>query len=954
MAEILCPKCGKPNPDFLDNCQFCQTPIQSSEGESYIQPGISPTRMNTNEFEKVQPSDDEPIRPGQAPTKKNTSELERILPSWLRAARGQKEEEPSAEEQPSQESFESFSVEPEPESSEELPDWLAGLDAEAVEDDGEQVPEWLANLRGETGDQSPIGDQPPSDGASFAEEQAAGSEETLAGTETAGSDLPDWLSSLKTESQDFSEEPADDDSGTPVGPEPSLPEGEMPDWLVGLNSEGNTFDETAEPLQEEVDSRSAQPEGEIPDWLAGLKSEGNIIEEAPEPSLGEDELSVDLTSAQSDGEVPDWLAGLKSDGDAFQAEEPSRGDGEPLAEAMPVQFEGEMPDWLAGLKPEEDVSANAPEPLQGDAEPASVLPDGELPDWLAAMKPSDDAQAEVPEMGSDAVPDWLQGIRNPQEISPSDALKEEEEPTSKVPDWLAGGQAESVESDNASSPEQPGLTPSEPVPEWLAGLQVESEQAAKLVSKPAFEYKPSEDQPSEAQPAEAIPDWLEGVTSSESVSGDQPSLIEGDDGLASAGEAKEAFSMDAPDWLSSLEPEQRAAKSSSAFVQDDVPVEALEPGELPSWVQAMRPVESVVGDAKQQEPDEQVVESQGPLAGLSGVLPAGPGLGALRKPPAYSIKLQTNESQQRHAAHLEQMVAAENQATQAGKSAGVFSTRILRWVVSALLLLAVAFPTILGTQSVPGFLGYPSEMGPTVNQIDGLPVNSSVLLIFDYQPAFVGEFHAAAGPLIDYLITIKGSRLAMVSTIPTGPALAEQFMQSTQAEHLYQAGQQYVNLGYISGGTAGVINFIQDPLAAAPALLNEQSVWSLPPLDGVQSLSDFSMLIVLTDNSDTGRVWVEQAAQYMDTISPMIMVVSAQAEPMIRPYYDAGQIQGLVVGLTGGKALEAYVGPRVGRAYWDAFSYGLLVAEILILVGGIWSAISGIRSRSLKLEEDEA
>jgi hypothetical protein len=245
-------------------------------------------------------------------------------------------------------------------------------------------------------------------------------------------------------------------------------------------------------------------------------------------------------------------------------------------------------------------------------------------------------------------------------------------------------------------------------------------------------------------------------------------------------------------------------------------------------------------------------------------------------------------------------------------------------------------------------------MGPTINQIDALPINPPVLIVFDYQPAFMGEMNAAAGPLIDYLIITKGARLAMVSTIPTGPALAEWFMRSTQAVHGYQVGLQYINLGYVSGGTAGVINFIQDPVAATPVLFNQQSAWNLPPLEGVQSLSDFSMLIILTDSADTGRVWVEQAAQYMNTKPPMVMVVSAQAEPMIRPYFDAGQIQGLVVGLTGGKSLEAITRSGLGRAYWDAFSYGLLVAEILILVGGIWSVISGIRSRRTKLEEGEA
>ena len=56
MADIRCPNCGKNNPDFLDVCQFCQTPLK-------------PESM---------------VHIGEKPTKKNTGELENVLPEWLR------------------------------------------------------------------------------------------------------------------------------------------------------------------------------------------------------------------------------------------------------------------------------------------------------------------------------------------------------------------------------------------------------------------------------------------------------------------------------------------------------------------------------------------------------------------------------------------------------------------------------------------------------------------------------------------------------------------------------------------------------------------------------------------------------------------------------------------------------------------------------------------------------
>jgi len=64
MADILCPNCKQNNPDFLDVCQFCQTPLK-------------PESM---------------VHIGEKPTKKGTGELENALPEWLRDMRQQSRE----------------------------------------------------------------------------------------------------------------------------------------------------------------------------------------------------------------------------------------------------------------------------------------------------------------------------------------------------------------------------------------------------------------------------------------------------------------------------------------------------------------------------------------------------------------------------------------------------------------------------------------------------------------------------------------------------------------------------------------------------------------------------------------------------------------------------------------------------------------------------------------------
>jgi len=129
----------------------------------------------------------------------------------------------------------------------------------------------------------------------------------------------------------------------------------------------------------------------------------------------------------------------------------------------------------------------------------------------------------------------------------------------------------------------------------------------------------------------------------------------------------------------------------------------------------------------------------------------------------------------------------------------------------------------------------------------------------------------------------------------------------------------------------------------------------LPPLQGIQRLSDFAAIIILTDNADSGRVWIEQTGSMIGN-TPMLMVISAQAEPMILPYYDSGQIKGLVTGLAGGEAYEkTFVRPDaqtgLAQRYWNSFSAGTLVAELLIVSGAVWNAVIAWRTRRDKSGE---
>jgi hypothetical protein len=73
------------------------------------------------------------------------------------------------------------------------------------------------------------------------------------------------------------------------------------------------------------------------------------------------------------------------------------------------------------------------------------------------------------------------------------------------------------------------------------------------------------------------------------------------------------------------------------------------------------------------------------------------------------------------------------------------------------------------------------------------------------------------------------------------------------------------------------------------------------------------------------------------------MIISAQAEPMVLPYYQASprQVQGLVTGLRGSAAYARLTGRSgLSSAYWEAFSAGLVVAVLLISISGLINLLS--------------
>ncbi|HSO27534.1 MAG TPA: hypothetical protein VLS48_05650, partial [Anaerolineales bacterium] len=475
----------------------------------------------------------------------------------------------------------------------------------------------------------------------------------------------DWLNDMRFDAGDSETTVDDSDS-----------DNYEEDWLGRLGTSGATTDDPSPTMEPEIDSEETLEGADIPDWMQAL---------APQ--------------AEEPEETPDWMRASLS-----EHEEP------------------EVPDWMRSSAPAES-SAEA----EVDAAPADI------PDWMREFAPLEEEEPE------EALPDWLSGLDTADE--PETAESEASDAAAAAedsPDWLSEFAApgretvdESQESSEFSSiaPHEP-LRPAEDIPEWLRNEIALEEESHPAQDRPDEETEPAaqdEDIPSwlqtslaateASQPVDEF-DWMDEPETSAETSDLAPEPDVQEDkaagglaaGLAGAGafaseifdDDKEALAAEQPDWFDELPENFSAFEQAEPTADAEAEIEpGLAPAELPSWLEAMRPIGAEASARTGEGEEDRAVEGAGPLAGLSGVLPAEPEILRVSKPGTYSVKLQVTENQQQHADLLARLIEMEGVAQPLPPKAALSAQHILRLVIGLILIGVILVPLILGFPIAP-------------------------------------------------------------------------------------------------------------------------------------------------------------------------------------------------------------------------------------------------------------
>ena len=805
-------------------------------------------------------------------------------------------------------------------------------EAHEIEQDEDVIPGWLRKMGEET-----TGEHPPEQPLERASQSAWVPEDEL--EETDEGDLPGEISQEEYEQL-------------------------APDWDVGESYDQELDDSL---LLDELSDISET--GELVSLLAAEETGEETIPEISEEEVSQGEEIEDdgVSEPVEEGELPSWLKQIKPtqkltptsemgkrlaslEAEAEEKEEEQEQDVEPVEE-------GELPTWLKQIEPTQQLTptsevgkqlasleAEAEEEDREQEQDVDAAEEGELPTWLKQIEPTEqltpasemgkqlaslEAEAEEKEEKQEEVLDnedegagnLLSAITKAEGLETLSKEAKEEQ----IPEWLAGiGEIEDEPEvvDKASESESLSILNEGdiPIPGWIKELDVEDESPEEsLLDEKYIEQESVEEDESQ-------------------VVGDIPSL-DFDENIESVDE--DIFQDDdLPAWLSSVASQSSMGEGLDYDTADEE--EELAPAELPSWLRAMRPNENEPQIDLNLIEDDDYIEGTGPLAGIHSVLSAEPEVAGIQKPRELSFGLSVTKEQQASADLLQKMLANEFSPEPLKEVSKRSSKNIWRLMISVVLLLVVGGLAVSGTQMFP-FLD-PASINQSVidaNQIiRNLQPNSHVLLAIDIDPSNTGEMKVAAVPVIDHLM-IKGANLAVLSTSPSGPAIAEYLLKPLSLEHGYTQGEQYVNLGYLPGGATGLLSFAMNPQFITQQSINWSDAWNSPSLKDVRDLSDFDLVVVVSSDFSSIQTWIEQIEPQLRE-KPMIVVSSAQSAPLVMPYYESAnrQLDGVVDGFLGGVAYEQLTGKtRDGRRYWDAFVGGEILAVIAILISVILYAM---------------
>ncbi len=185
--------------------------------------------------------------------------------------------------------------------------------------------------------------------------------------------------------------------------------------------------------------------------------------------------------------------------------------------------------------------------------------------------------------------------------------------------------------------------------------------------------------------------------------------------------------------------------------------------------------------------------------------------------------------------------------------------------------------------------------------MNALPEGSLVLFSVDYGPSARVECHPMLVAALHHAFR-KNLKVVCMSIWPEGQPFADQALQEVAPLYGKKYGVDYVNLGFKAGNEAVVVSLGLDFRGLFKYDAAGTPLSDLPLTASIKGLHDFALVCCYSSARPGAleHIRVTSSRYHM----PLVIGCTAVSAPEYYPYFDSGQIQGLLGGLRGAAEYE--------------------------------------------------
>ena len=256
-------------------------------------------------------------------------------------------------------------------------------------------------------------------------------------------------------------------------------------------------------------------------------------------------------------------------------------------------------------------------------------------------------------------------------------------------------------------------------------------------------------------------------------------------------------------------------------------------------------------------------------------------------------------------------------------------------IIYAAMFIALAYPILSPVILPMDIQGYSQQ---AFDFSDSIPEGSIVI----FEGGLGAATYPQGGPgmvVQIYHMLTKGVKIVFFSigteqnfwTVRAIETALAKLPSGTPAEN----GVDWVHLGYVAGGEAGVGSLVNDIRATVTSDYYGTPIDDIPLLEGVNDASSFSAVLWWGGSEGSMPYGIRQISVPFGI--PITGMSTTNEVPNFSPYISAGQLQGIFGGVRGSAEYEYLMrlpGPALGQAM--ATNFGGLLWMILVVLGNVF------------------